>query len=74
MLRAGVAHGVGVRDRRLPGGREMAQGPPRAQPEPGRGAHLLRILTALARTIEVQADIDDLYLAVEAKPATVEWA
>jgi hypothetical protein len=33
-----------------------------------------RILTALARTIEIQADIDDLYLAVEAKPATVEWA
>jgi len=33
-----------------------------------------RILTALARTIEVQADIDDLCLAVEAKPATVAWA
>ena len=33
-----------------------------------------RILTALARSIEIQADIDDLYLAVEAKPATVEWA
>ena len=33
-----------------------------------------RIVTGLARTIETQADIDDLYLAVEAKPATVEWA
>jgi len=33
-----------------------------------------RIVTALARSIEIQADIDDLYLAVEAKPATVEWA
>lgn len=33
-----------------------------------------RIPTALARSIEAQADIDDLYLAVEAKPATVEWA
>ena len=33
-----------------------------------------RILTALARTIETQVDIDDLYLAVQAKRATVEWA
>jgi len=33
-----------------------------------------RILTSLARTIEIQVDIDDLYLAVQAKPATVEWA
>jgi predicted helicase len=33
-----------------------------------------RILTALARSSEIQADIDDLYLAVEAKQATVEWA
>jgi hypothetical protein len=33
-----------------------------------------RVLTALARSIEIQTDMDDLYPAVEAKPATVEWA
>jgi hypothetical protein len=72
ILRPHTRSGVGIPDRRLPGVREVAQGPKGAAAGPGRHPHLLPHRPALQRTIAIQGDIDAIYPTAEETTVSME--